>query len=202
MDTLPKLPARDAMSGLRLCALGLLLALAPVNMVEAQVASAPAVPSPAAPEACPSTPVDLPAELANWAQRLPLPAARDAKSTSNAQLTLGKAVDAELHATPKVRYSLRPEKPGDTASFGGLYVFTVAQAGSFRVALGSAAWIDVLKASSQGGQAAMHSVAHGHGPDCSGIRKMVDFTLEPGSYVLQISANAASRLPLLVTRLP
>lgn len=201
MDALPKLPACNVMTGLRLSALGVLLALAPANIVGAQVASEPGAPSPAAPEACPSTPVALPAELANWAPRLPLPAARDAKSTSNAQLTLGKAVDAELRATPEVRYSLRPEKPGGSASFGGLYVFTVAQGGSFRVALGSAAWIDVLKASSQGSQA-MRSVAHGHGPDCSGIRKMVDFTLEPGSYVLQVSANSANRLPLLVTRLP
>lgn len=189
------------MKGLRLCGLGLLLALAPANIVQAQVPSAPAVPAATAPEACPSTPVDLPAELANWVRRTPLPAARDAKSTSNARLMLGKAVNAQLHATPEVHYSLRPEKPGGSVSFGGLYVFTVAQAGTVRVALGSAAWIDVLKGSHDG-QAAIRSVAHGHGPDCSGIRKMVDFTLEPGSYVLQISANATNRLPLLVTRLP
>jgi homogentisate 1,2-dioxygenase len=65
------------------------------------------------------------------------------------------------------------------------------------VALGSGAWIDVLK-----GKAAMASVAHGHGPDCSGIRKMVDFRLSPGRYTLQIAANGEQTLPLMIARLP
>ncbi|WP_084465566.1 hypothetical protein [Sphingobium quisquiliarum] len=46
------------------------------------------------------------------------------------------------------------------------------------------------------------SVAHGHGPNCSGIRKMVDYSLHPGRYTLQIAANSEERLTLLVTPSP
>jgi hypothetical protein len=46
------------------------------------------------------------------------------------------------------------------------------------------------------------SIAHGHGPDCSGIRKMVDFRLEAGSYVLQIVGNGAPTVRVLVASVP
>ena len=50
--------------------------------------------------------------------------------------------------------------------------------------------------------AAAVSVAHGRGPACSGIRKMVDFALEPGLYVLQIAGNGGPSLPVMIARLP
>lgn len=155
------------------------------------------------PMACPSDPVDLPPELAAWRSRKPLLAARDTRSLSGAKIDPGKAIEGGLRPTSEMRYAQRPEKPGGSVSFGGLYTFSVAEAGSYRVALGAAAWIDVVKAGAKAGNGSvMTSTAHGHGPDCSGIRKMVDFTLQPGTYLLQISGNAVDRLPLLVTRLP
>lgn len=171
-----------------------LFAMVPAGLAGAQ--DMPAMPKIApSPIACPATPVNPPAELSGWNQRVTVPAGDDARSAP--QLEMGKGIDGFLRATPQVRYVLRPEKPGGSVSFGGLYAFTVKEAGNYRVALGSAAWIDVVKAG-----AAVSSIAHGHGPDCSGIRKMVDFTLEPGEYLLQISANPEAKLPLLVARLP
>lgn len=160
--------------------------------------SAPAVAqmAPAAPADCPA-PVAPPAEMAGWAQRTPLTAATSEKQLSKAALTIGQAIDAALGSTAGVRYVVRPEKPGGSVSHGGMFGFTIAEAGTYRVALGSGAWIDVLK----DGKAAISS-AHGHGPDCTGIRKMVDFPLQPGRYVLQIAANGSPSLPLLLTRLP
>lgn len=163
-------------------------------------ASPAIVPSPIA---CPATPAALPGELSGWNRRVPLAAAQVAGAA--ARLTPGSAVDGTLSPTPEVHYALRPEKPGGSVSFGGIYAFTVPTAGHYRVALGSAAWIDVIKAGDTGKDnpvGGLTSIAHGHGPDCSGIRKMVDFALEPGDYLLQISANAEAKLPLLVTRLP
>ncbi|MBO9724890.1 MAG: homogentisate 1,2-dioxygenase [Novosphingobium sp.] len=154
--------------------------------------------SSAMPMTCPATPAALPGELSGWNRRVPLVAAQEARAA--ARLTPGTAVDGTLGPTPEVHYALRPEKPGGSVSFGGIYAFTVPAAGQYRVALGSAAWIDVIKASDT--TRGLTSIAHGHGPDCSGIRKMVDFALEPGDYLLQISANADAKLPLLVTRLP
>lgn len=151
---------------------------------------------PAPPADCSAAPA-LPADLAGWTARSPLTGASKAGGLSRAALTIGKGVDAALTSTADVRYVVRPEKPGGSVSYGGLFGFTIAEAGTYRVALGSGAWIDVLK----DGKAATSS-AHGHGPACSGVRKMVDFALEPGRYVLQIAANGTPTLPLLLTRLP
>lgn len=146
---------------------------------------------------CAPGPVSLPEELGGWAERVPFTAAKDEAGARKAALTPGTAVDAALLQTSELRYALRPEKPGGSVSYGGLFRFSVKQAGVYRVALGSGAWIDVLRDGK-----AVESSAHGHGPDCSGIRKMVDFPLEPGDYLLQIAANGSPNLPLLVARRP
>jgi hypothetical protein len=98
---------------------------------------------------------------------------------------------------PEVRYPHRPEKPGGSVSYGGLVRIDVPAAGTYRVALSSAAWVDLVR-----GGNAVTSVKHGHGPDCSGIRKMVDYPLQPGRYTLQISANGEQAITVLVARLP
>jgi hypothetical protein len=49
---------------------------------------------------------------------------------------------------------------------------------------------------------AVKSTAHGHGPNCTGIRKMVDYPLTPGPYILQISANGQPQMTVLLARLP
>jgi hypothetical protein len=144
-----------------------------------------------------AAPAALPAGLATWRNPVPLVAGRDRKSATKAALTPGQAAMLTLSRTPQVHYPLRPDKPGGTVSFGGLAAFTVKEAGTWRVALGSGAWVDVVK----DGKAAV-SVAHGHGPDCTGVRKMVDYQLTPGSYTLQLAANAEDSLTVLVTRLP
>ena len=142
-----------------------------------------------------TAPADLPEALADW--RNPVPATAGGAQAKAAALIPGKAVTLALLPTPKVAYPLRPAKPGGSVSFGGLASFPVAQAGTWRIALGSGAWVDVVKDGK-----ALPSIAHGHGPDCSGIRKMVDYSLTPGRYVLQVAANGSDSLPLLVTRLP
>jgi len=149
-----------------------------------------------APSTC-AVPAELPAPLASWRNPAAFKGATDRKGAARSVLEPGKTVTMALSPTPKVAYPVRPAKPGGSVSFGGLAGFTVREAGTWRVALGSGAWVDVVK----DGKAAP-SVAHGHGPDCSGIRKMVDYDLKPGRYTLQIAANGEDRLTLLVTRLP
>lgn len=169
-----------------------------IGVAVAIVISAPAGAqmAPETPAACPA-PAAPPAEMAGWTQRTPLTAAAGEKQISKAMLTIGQGVDAALGSTAEVRYVVRPEKPGGSVSHGGMFGFTIADAGTYRVALGSGAWIDVLKDGK-----AVESSAHGHGPACTGIRKMVDFPLQPGRYVLQVAANGSPSLPLLLTRLP
>ncbi len=150
------------------------------------------------PIACPPGPPTLPSELTAWNQRTPLVAAKDARQVqSAARLTPGLAVDGELAPTRTVHYATPPGNPGASTSFGGLYAFSISQPGNYRIALGTAAWIDVVRA---GARAA--ATEHLRGPDCSGIRKMVDFSLQPGDYVLQISGSPDARVPLLIVPLP
>ncbi len=158
-----------------------------------------AVPAAAMAQGCPSAAAaELPPELEGWATRTPLAAASDAQGLAQAMLEPGSAVDAQLVSTSAITYPVRPEKPGGSVSFGGLFAFTVAQPGTYRIGIGSGAWIDVVGPDG----AVVESTAHGHGPECSGISKMVDFPLEAGSYILQIAANGENRLPVMVARLP
>ncbi|MES3152773.1 homogentisate 1,2-dioxygenase [Sphingomonas faeni] len=104
---------------------------------------------------------------------------------------------ASLLPTPDIIYAAHPAKPGASLSNGGIFAFNVRTPGRYRVVLGAPAWIDVLN-----GTTPAVSVAHDHGPDCSGIRKMVDFDLKPGRYLLQVSGNSATTLALMVAHAP
>lgn len=133
----------------------------------------------------------LPTELAGWAT----PVAGigvGARVADAPELEPGRAAPLRLVQGADVEYAVSVEGPDD-AGFGGVLRFTVAEAGTWRIALASAAWIDVV---ADGKTVA--SSAHGHGAACSGIRKMVDFPLTPGSYVLQISGNATAETSVLL----
>lgn len=71
----------------------------------------------------------------------------------------------------------------------------IAEAGTYGVALDQGAWIDV----GRDGEA-LRSTAHGHGPACSTIRKIVDFALQPGRYTITLSRTQAVSVRLLVVR--
>ena len=139
----------------------------------------------------PCTPPPLPADLAGWRQQSPV--AAGAAVADAPLLAIGGGARARLVATDSVRYARQPDKPGAAGSFGGLFAFTVARAGRYRIALGAGGWIDVVQ-----GDRAIASVAHNHGPACSPIRKMVDFDLAPGRYLLQIAGSTARELPLMI----
>lgn len=144
-----------------------------------------------------SAPVIPTGELGPWNTPATLSAAASEGSASRSRLFIGQAVRLTLLSTPEVRYPLRPEKPGGSGSYGGLVRIDVSEPGTYRVVLGSAAWIDLV-----GGGKAVISTAHGHGPDCSGIRKIVDFPLTAGRYTLQIAANSEPQTTVLIVRLP
>lgn len=145
---------------------------------------------------CAVTTPTLPPELAGWSSSAPRTAANSAGAASRASLSVGQAAQLRLLPTSTVRYALPPEKPGKPASHGGLASFTVATPGTYRVALGAGAWVDVVRNGK-----AVASVAHGHGPACSTIRKMVDFKLTPGRYLLQVAGNADPVIPVMVAAL-
>lgn len=71
------------------------------------------------------------------------------------------------------------------------------RAGTYRVALGAPAWIDLLADGEP-----LASTGHGHGPACTGVAKTVDFRLQPGRYVLQLSGASQAETTVMAARLP
>lgn len=135
----------------------------------------------------------FPPELSAWSTRTALSAGTNTRTAP--VIVVGRGVDLRLSPADGVATAVpaaRPAEGGDTA---GLALFQVTRGGTYRVALGGAAWIDVVRAGRT-----LPSVAHGHGPICTGIRKIVDFRLTPGRYVLQLSGSAAAALPVLIAR--
>ena len=143
----------------------------------------------------PCTPPPQPSALAGWQRGGPVTAGMTAADP--ALLTIGRGVTATLAATNTIRFVRPPAKPGAADRFAGLFTVTVAHAGRYRVALGGGAWIDMVQ-----GDRLLSSVAHAHGPACSPIRKMVDFDLAPGRYLIQIAGSKTRELPLMVAAVP
>jgi hypothetical protein len=138
-----------------------------------------------------------PAELAPWTTPRPLTAATAADEAAKAEIKIGTAATVTLFQTPEIKYAARPSKPGGSAAYGGVMRIVVAEAGTYRIAIGNASWVDVVRNGHK-----FSSVSHGHGPDCSGIRKMVDYALQPGEYVVQLAAGADAQTGVLVVKMP
>ena len=115
------------------------------------------------------------------------------ESLSDARLEVGEAVRLDLLPTAQVTYAAEPGKAEPDRTFGGMAALEIGRAGTYRVALGGPAWIDVVQDGT-----ALASTAHGHGPQCSGIRKIVDFDLQPGRYIVQIAASATDTVSIMV----
>lgn len=74
--------------------------------------------------------------------------------------------------------------------------FTIATAGTYGIALDQGGWIDVAP---KGGKP-LTSVKHGHGPDCSTIKKIVRFDLQPGTYTLTLAKLTAPTAKVMLVK--
>ena len=163
-----------------------MLAAAMMVMMQAAAAPAPAHAHEAA-AACSAVTTALPPEFAGWAQ---------ADSPPATPLPLARPVSLPLSDSPVFPYP--PARPAQPGTRGATMALRIETAGRYLVAVDSAAWIDLI---STGGEAA-RPAQFGHGPQCSGIRKLLRFDLAPGDYVLQFSNVAAPTLRLMVSRVP
>ncbi|MDR3373899.1 MAG: hypothetical protein P4L98_09245, partial [Ancalomicrobiaceae bacterium] len=146
---------------------------------------------------CPEDAVPLPAELSGWTTQLPIVAATQPGQIGSAEVKVGQAVKASMQMTPGVTYAARPANPGGTVSSGGIFKLSIPETGTYRVAVGTHSWIDIVDSGKL-----VESVNHGGGPACSGIKKMVDYPLNAGTYVLQLSAGDEMTAGILVVKLP
>ena len=105
----------------------------------------------------------------------------------------GKATELTLQSIAGVTFPLAPERKPADGTFGGVYHVAIATAGTYRVALQNGAWIDLVRDGKS-----LTSIAHMEGAPCSGIRKIVDFALQPGTYTLQLSGAKVARIRALI----
>ncbi len=158
-------------------------------MAQAQTQPA-AVPPPAQPVTCAAMDKAVPAPWTEWTA----PGALLGGSTLGAagKLVVGHAYTAALAASPGVTYIVPLNKPAAPETFAGLFTLNVDKAGTYSIALSEGAWIDVAPVAGP----VLSSVSHAHGPECTTIRKVVDFALQPGAYVVQVSG--ATRSPVVI----
>jgi hypothetical protein len=123
----------------------------------------------AAPQ-CAAMDVNLPAPLAAWAT----PGHGDPTD-------IGKTVTLKTLAMDQVPNLPASAKPGGATAVG----FSIDKAGAWGIALDQPGWIDVVPHAP--GAQPLKSVKHGHGPECSTIRKIVRFDLQPGRYRLVLT---------------
>lgn len=129
--------------------------------------------------ACKAPDASLPTALAGW-------------STPGDELVTGKAVSLATVDAATLKGLPKGARPGRAA----MIAFRIAKAGTYGIALDQPGWIDVLPGAEGG--AALPSVAHGHGPDCSTIRKIVRFELAPGTYRVFASGLARAKAKVML----
>jgi len=138
-----------------------------------------------------------PPAFASWAKRPPLIAATRAAGTAMPELRLGEAADLTLAPIGSLALAVPLGKLPVAGDHGGIVIVRIASSGTYRIALGARAWIDVAQ-----GATPLASIGHAMGPACAGIAKNVDFALAPGLYTVQISAAADPVVPIAIARLP
>lgn len=129
---------------------------------------------------CTATDAGLPGPLSGW-------------TAPGAALAVGKAMTVPAGEAAKLAGVPAGAKPGGAA----LVRFSVNRSGRYGIALDQAGWTDVVPGASGG--TALKSVAHGHGPQCSTIRKIVRFDLRPGNYRVYLTGlqKPSARLMLV-----
>ena len=128
---------------------------------------------------CKATDASLPVSLLGWVK-------------PGDEFAHGKAVALDAIDGAALKGLPAGSKPGKAATIG----FKIETAGVYGIALDQGGWIDVLPGIEGG--AALASVRHGHGPECSTIRKIVRFELRPGIYRLYVSGLSASKVKTML----
>ena len=118
---------------------------------------------------------DLPRAFAGW------------NATPGKTLVMG--TPTVLAASSSVAWAVPPKKPGK----GAVATFRVTRAGRYQIGLSDGAWIDVVRSGK-----ALPSSKHGHGPLCTGLRKIVGFVLTSGTYTLQLAAMPAAETRVMI----
>jgi hypothetical protein len=120
---------------------------------------------------------DLPRAFAAW------------NAPASASLAVGRPFIMRAQSPAVIPWAVPAKKPSN----GAVASFRIDRAGAYRVGLNNGAWIDVVR-----GGKSLRSTTHGHGPICTGLPKIVDFTLPRGTYMLQLSGMPADETKVMI----
>lgn len=132
-----------------------------------------------------------PANFAGWEKPAPIDAglggtaATPLALSSAAQVTLVKQGNVTLHGGAKPDGSFDP--------FGGVLAIDIASPGVYQVAVSADAWVDIV-----GGNAVLQPSGDRKGPNCTSIAKILDYKLDAGRYLLEISGARAATLAVMI----
>ena len=124
----------------------------------------------------------------------PVPGFEGWGHSGGSALALGHPATLKLDPANKVHFEPALARRPKTGTYGGYFPLTIAKAGRYRVALSDGAWVDAVSRGKR-----LNSAAHGHGPACSGIAKIVAFDLKPGRTWLQLSEAKAPSISAMVS---
>ncbi len=139
----------------------------------------------------------LPPDLAPFDERTPLDATPGEYDLAVAQLTVGHAVDATLKPIADVDFVIDPERWPEPETYAGMFSFDAPAAGTYKVALSAGIWVDVIE-----GDDLVGSTAFGGAPACTSVRKLVEFPLQQGVHVLQLSGSPTPDVAVMVSYKP
>lgn len=148
-------------------------------LVFAQAVAPPPTAQATAATQCKATDASLPTPLLGW-------------TTPGDELTPGKAVTLDTVDASTLKDVPAGAKPGKAASIA----FKVTTAGTYGIALDQAGWIDLVPGAA--GSKPLDSSAHGHGPDCSTIRKIVRYTLATGEYRVFVTGLSQAKAKVML----
>lgn len=141
---------------------------------------------------CPGGAEPVPPALSAWGAGATIHASSNRASAP--ALSPGTTAELSLHPSDHIELIAPPQRTSAGSSNAGYAAVEITKPGIYRVALSDRAWIEVLKDGKP-----IASTAHGHGPRCSGMRKIVDFELAGGRHLLQISGNPTATIRVMVT---
>lgn len=170
----------------------LLAPLALLALAAAPLAAQEAEPAPSPPVDCSAGPAALETPWESWNAT---PRSIDAGANVGAMpaLFIGAPMTLKLLPTSAVTLASATARPLDPARSAGLATIELERAARVGIALSDAAWIDVVSRGIE-----QTSIEHDHGPDCSGIRKIVWFDLQAGPHVVQVVNSPKAAITVMV----
>ena len=127
----------------------------------------------------------------------PRPVAASQEASAAPQLVPDALYELALKPQQQVALSVPPGKKARTDGvFAGLARLHVTAAGTYRISLAAAGWIDVV------GATGPLAAADHAGGGCEAPHKVVQFELPAGDLLLQLSSVADPRIRLTLTRAP